>query len=207
MLLTIEGTAREFTPIKAFREAHDLPPEFGVAFFEPKDYSDLGRIDRAGAELNSVRVAVLATIPAKLPLEQWLTFAPELTRYFAAKLYEINPKVNLRPVEIEFAAAGFGDVCQAVIFALVRARRTLPPPFEMIYGEWLDSTMRVSQTRYTYRDWEVQIVTHAYGRAGLILYGAERTEYVQDSALGCPAEGFMAALLAEVAARIVESTR
>jgi hypothetical protein len=137
-----------------------------------------------------------------MPLQRWLTFAPELTRLFTNKLYEINPKVHLRDVEIEFAAAGFADVCQAVIFALLRAQGSPPPPFEAIYGEWLDSTVRVSQTVHTYRGWQVQIVTHAYGRAGLIVNRGDQIDYVQDATLGCPAEGFMAALLAEVAARI-----
>jgi hypothetical protein len=203
MLLNVDGAPRQFIPIKAFREAHDLPPEFGVAMFEPKDFSGLGRIDRAGAELNSVRAAVLAAIPVGLPLQAWLGFAPELTRLFTNKLYEINPKVHLHDVEIDFAAAGFADVCQAVIYAMLRARGAPPPPFEAIYGEWLDSTTRVSQTIHPYEGWQVQIVTHAYGRAGLVVQAQADTFYVQDSALGCPAEGYMASLLTEVGARIM----
>jgi hypothetical protein len=203
MHLTVDGAPRPFIPIKAFREAHDLPPEFGVALFEPKDFTGLGRIDRAGAELNSVRAAVLAAIPAALPLQAWLNFAPELTRLFTNKLYEINLRVNLHDVEIDFAAAGFADVCQTVIYAMLRARGAPPLPFEAIYGEWLDQTTRVSQTIHPYNDWQVQIVTHAYGRAGLIVRTETETFYVQDAALGCPAEGYMAALLADVAARIM----
>lgn len=203
MRLTVDGAPRHFIPIKTFREAHNLPPEFGAALFEPKDYSSLGRIDRAGAELNHVRAAVLAAIPPGLTLQAWLGFAPELTRLFTDKLYEINPKVKLHDVEIEFAAAGFADVCQAVIYAMLRARGAPPPPFEAIYGEWLDQSVRVSQTIHIYASWQVQIVTHAYGRAGLIVRAGAETYYVQDAALGCPAEGYMAALLAEVAARIM----
>lgn len=207
MRLTIDGESRPFTPIRAFREAYDLPPEFGVALFEPKDYTGLGRIDQAGAELNAVRAAVIAAIPARLTIQQWLGFIPELTRLFTNQLYAINPKVHLRDVEIEFAAAGFTDVCQAVIYAIIRARGADVPPFEAIYGAWLDQTARVSQTVHAYRDWQVQIVTHAYGRAGLIVRAGAETFYVQDAALSCPAEGFMAALLAEVAERIVASSR
>ncbi len=199
MHLTIDGHPRDFTPIKAFREAHHLPPEFGVGLFEPKDYSGLGRIDRAGADLNQVRAAVLAAIPAKLPRPQWLSFSEQITRQFTQQMYAINPVVQLHDVEIEFAAAGFSDVCNAVIYALVRGN---PPPFEAIYGQWLDDTVRVSQTMHAYGTWQVQIVTHAYGRAGLIVRRSAAVDYVQDSALGCPAEGFMAALLAEVGARI-----
>ncbi len=207
MRLTLDGALRAFTPIKAFREAHGLPPEFGVALFEPKDFTGLGRIDQVGAELNGVRAAVLAAIPPNLPLQQWLTFALELTRLFTKKLYEINPKVRLRDVEIEFAAAGFADVCQAVVYALLSARGAEPPSFEAIYGDWLDQSARVSQTVHRYDDWQVQIVTHAYGRAGLVVRAGDETYYVQDSSLGCPAEGYMMALLADVAARIRASAR
>jgi hypothetical protein len=207
MRLTIDGIARPFTPIRAFREAHKLPPEFGVALFEPKDFTGLGRIDQAGAELSAVRTAVLAAIPARLPIQQWLGFAPELTHYFTSQLYAINTKINLRDVEIEFAAAGFADVCQTVIYAIMRARGDDPPPFEAIYGAWLDQTARVSQTVHPYRGWQVQVITHAYGRAGLMVRAGAETFYVQDSALSCPAEGYMASLLAEVAARIVASSR
>ncbi len=201
MRLTIDGAPREFTPIKLFRQACDLPPEFGVSLFEPKDYTGLGRIDQAGAELNEVRAAVLAAIPPQLTVQQWLSFTPELTRLFTDRLYEINAKVRLHDVEIEFAAAGFADVCQALIYA--RLRDSNPPPFEAIYGAWLDQTVRVSQTVHLYRDWQVQIVTHAYGRAGMIVRRADQIDYVQDSSLGCPAEGYMAALLAEVAQHIL----
>lgn len=205
MRLTIDGAPRTFTPIRAFREAHGLPPAFGVALFEPKDYTGLGRIDQAGAELNAVRVAVLAAMPSKLAMREWLGFAPQLTARFVSQLYAINAKVQLRDVEIEFAAAGFADVCQAVIYALLRAQSGDAPPFEAIYGAWLDQTARVSQTIHEYGGWQIQIVTHAYGRAGLIVRDGAETSYVQDAALGCPAEGYMASLLAEVAARITAS--
>ncbi len=202
MRLTIDGSARDFTPIKQFRAAHNLPPEFGVALFEPKDYTGLGRIDHAGAELNSLRAAVIAALPSQSTPAQWIGFIPELTRRFTAQLYAINAQVKLRDVEIEFAAAGFADVCQALGYALFQPS---VPPFEAIYGRWLDDTTRVSQTIHTYGDWRIQIVTHAYGRAGLIVRADGASFYLQDSALGCPAEGFMAALLAEVAARVTAS--
>jgi len=207
MRLTIDGVPRTLTPIKSFRETYHLPAEFGVSLFEPKDYSGLGRIDQAGAELNSVRAAVLAAIPPDLTLQQWLSFIPELTRFFTDQLYAINAKVKLHDVEVEFAAAGFADVCQAVVYARLRARDGLPPPFEAIYGDWLDQTVRVSQTIHPYGGWRIQIVTHAYGRAGLIVQMGSDIAYVQDATLGCPAEGYMASLLAEVAARIMAVPR
>jgi hypothetical protein len=214
MILTIDGLPRRFTPIKAFREAQHLPPEFGVALFEPKDYTGLGRIDGAGAELNIVRAAVLDAIPARLVLPNALAFVADLTRLFTDQLYAINPKVRLHDVEIEFAAAGFANVLQGLIYALVRQRSLLahaqdsaPPSFEAVYGEWLDASARVSATIYPYQGWQVQIVTHAYGRAGLIVRMEAETHYLADSAIGCPAEGFMAALLAEAAAQLTAALR
>lgn len=204
MRLTVDGAARHFEPIKAFRQAHNLAPDFGVALFEPKDYSGLGRIDRAGTDLNHVRAAVLNAIPARMALRDWLLFIPELTDLFRRALEGINRKVGLHEVEIEYAAAGFADVCQAVVYARVRGADM---PFEVIYGAWLDQTARISQTIHFYGGWQVQIVTHAYGRAGMIVRDADETWYVSDSILGCPADGYMATLLAEVSARILASPK
>ncbi len=212
MRLTIEGQSHDFIPIKAFRARFDLPPEFGVASFEPKDYTGLGRIDRAGAELNTVRLAVLEAIPAQMPLQNWMAFLPELTALFRRKLYDINPHVGLKDVEIEFAVAGFGDVCQALLYAMLRAGAGgIPlPDFHQIYGEWLDSSVRIFGETYEYghagQTWRVRLVAHAYGRAGLIVDTGAETHYVYDPSLGCPAEGYMAALLSDVAERIIAAT-
>jgi hypothetical protein len=209
MRLTIDGKPREFIPIKAFRAEYGLPPTFGVALFEPKEWEGLGRIDRAGAELNSVRAAVLAALPAALPPSGWLAFLPDLSRRFEAKLWEINPQVGLKDVEIEFAVGGFSDVCQAMAYALLRAGAAgdPAPDFQQVYADWLDNSTRVfSQIHaYSYQGeaWQVQTVAHAYGRAGLRIQTPSTTHYVHDAALGCPAEGFMAALLAEVCGRML----
>ena len=205
MQLVIAGQRRDFIPIKDFRAEHGLPPEFGVAWFESKDYTGLGRIDRAGTELNTVRQAVLDAIPAHLPLQAWMAFVPELTRLFERKLYEINPQVGLKDVEVEFAVAGFADVCQALVYAGPRGGST--PDFRQLYADWLNSSARVFGEVYAYEHrgqrWQVRIATHAYGRAGLIVDTGEVTHYVHDPALGCPAEGFMASLLHEVASRLL----
>lgn len=204
MRLTIDGVLRSFEPIKTFRAAHNLPPEFGVALFEPKDYAGLGRIDQAGADLNAVRAVVLAAVPPGLSLREWMAFIPELTRLFVNNLYEINPRVNLHDVEIEFAAAGFADVCQAAVYAHLRGAA---PTFAAVYGEWLDASVRVSQAVHVYGAWQVHIVTHAYGRAGLIVDTGSVTYYIADAGLGCPAEGYMASLLADVFERIASAVR
>jgi hypothetical protein len=209
MQLLMDGELRTFTPIKTFRAAHDLPDTFRVAHFEPKDYTGLGRIDRAGAELNAVRQAVLSSLPASLSPQAWLAYVPTLRDLFAARLYEINPQVGLKDVEVEFAVAGFSDVCEAVAWAMLRAgaTHTAVPPFEQIYADWLNSTVRVSQAVHVYLHngaaWRVQIVNNAYGRIGLIVHTGESAHYVIDSALACPAEGYMLALLGEVAARML----
>lgn len=206
MQLIIEGETRQFVPIRLFRAQHELPEVFGVVLFEPKDYTGLGSIDRAGAELNAVRAAVLAAVPRGLPPSALLNGLDALQRLFRAQLHQINAAVGLHEVEIDFAAAGFGDMTQAYVYALMRARAAgdPPPPFEAVYGAWLNSTVRVSGLEHHYQMgdqvWSIRIVNHAYGRAGLIATLDGVTHYVHDPALGCPAEGFMAALLGEVAA-------
>lgn len=214
MQLTIDGVARQLIPIKDFRAAHNLPPEFGVAHFEPKEYAGLGRIDRAGAELNTVRAAMLDALPPSMPARGWLTFLPEYARLFETKLYEINAAVGLKDVEIEFAVAGLSDVCQALAYALLRGDRGgVQEPkifFARIYGEWLDNSLKVFSQVYPYahgdETWQVQIFAHAYGRAGLVVARPDATEYVYDPALGCPAEGFMSFLLGEIGARMGAAT-
>ena len=212
MHLLLEGKAHAFTPIKTFRVDHDLPSSFGVALFEPKDFTGLGSIDGAGAQLNIVREAVLNALPAQMNAANWLTFLPQLTALFKNELYGINDAVKLHDVEIDFAAGGFGDVCQAFAYALLRAHaENKPPPvFEAVYGDWLNSTARVSQTVYSYihheQEWHIHIVTHAYGRAGMIITTPDATYYVHDATIGCPAEGFMAALLKDVAERLIAAT-
>jgi len=208
LTLTIDGLSYTFTPVKDFRAAHNLPPEFGVSYFAPKDYSGLGRIDRAGAELNSVREAVLSALPEKIPAVQWLSVLPDLTQLFQNKLYEINPQVGLKDVEIEYAVSGFSDVCQAYAYALVRAHAAHQPTpdFRVVYTDWLSGTARIFAEEYPYlhqgQQWNIRIVAHSYGRIGLLIQAGETTHAVYDPALACPAEGFMTVLLGEVAARM-----
>lgn len=211
MKLLIDGERRVFVPLKQFRAEQHLPPAFSVALFEPKDFTGLGRIDQAGAALNRVREAVLAAFDALAPPQPppvWLAALPRLQAHFTDQLVSINAEVGLRAVEIEFAAAGFRDVCEALIFARVRAGTgATMPTFAAVYADWLDSTTRVSQTPHPYthdgHTWGVQVVTHAYGRAGLVVSAGEQTHYVADDTLGCPAEGFMLHLLAAVAERLL----
>lgn len=209
MRLTLNDHDYIFIPVKDFRAAHDLPSEFGVGLFEPKDYSGLGRIDNAGTALNTARAAMLEAIPAQLPLLRWSSFLPELTRLFEYQLRAINHQVGLKDVEIEYAVSGFSDALQAYLYALLNAHAThLPAPtFHTVYNNWLNSTARLFAQKYPFslagETANVQIIAHAYGRVGLLIHTASTTYAVYDPALACPAEGFMTTLLAEVAERMM----
>jgi hypothetical protein len=48
----------------------------------------------------------------------------------------------------------------------------------------------------------VRIIQCAYGRIGLVVDTEEQTYYIRDSALACPAEGFMAGLLEAVITKL-----
>ncbi len=209
--LMIDGISREFIPVKGFRAAHGLPPDFGAALFEPKDYTGLGRIDGANVALGTLRMIVLNAVRPALPLPSWLDEIDRLTALFESTLTAVNAEIGLREPEIGFAASGFADMLRAFAFAVLRAQTANQPlpTFESAYAEWLSSTARVSQTRHRYahrdEDWSVQIVNHAYGRVGLIVAMPAESAYVHDSTLACPAERYMRGLLTEVCARLISA--
>lgn len=211
MLLLIGNQHQEFIPIKTFRAQQGLASDFNIALFEPKDYEGLGRIDEAGSELNIVRQAVLEAIPNDLTLKGWIEFLPELSRLFQNKLDEINPQIHLRSVEIEYAVAGFHDVCQTLIYAMIRAMAAHEPlpRFEDVYQGWLDASVKISSTVHHYTHageiWPIQIVNNAYGRCGMIIWTDQATHYVYDNVVACPAEGFMIIVLKEVSAQILQA--
>lgn len=210
--LTLHGQAHAFTPIREYRLLYGLPPEFGVSTFEPKDYSGLASIEQAGAALNQVRDAVLEYV-AQMGAQPCapttlLNVLPRLTEFFRQQLYAINDQVQLKDVEIDYAVSGFDDVNQRLLYAMIQADAAKSPlaEFEVIYRAWLDDTVRLSSTvhRYEHRGeaWQVQIINHAYGRMGLLVRRGDELDYVYDSALACPAEGYMMRLLADVAAHL-----
>lgn len=212
MQLQVANDLHTFEPVKSFRINYQLPADFGVAMFEPKDYAGLGRIDQAGQELNIVRQSVLDAMPVEIPLHGWLDFIPSLCQLFENKLNEINPEIGLKSVEIEYAVSGFRDVLMTFVYAMLRARaaKEAPPAFKDVYFDWLSSTVRISSDTHHYIHegdiWAIQIVNHAYGRTGLVIWTPSSTHYVQDNAQGCPVEGFMSALMADVAQRITAAT-
>lgn len=208
MQLTIKGETHTLMPIRAFRDQFDLPESFGVNHFEPKDYTGLASIEHAAHQLNDVRESVLIALPEACPITEMLGLADLLTGVFLESLERINPAVGLKPEEIDFAVNGFRGVVEAVAVALVwaTARDESPPPFEAIYGRWLNESTRISATDHMYPhesgDFIVRIINTVYGRAGLMVQTRDAAYYVRDGSLACPAEGFMGALLGDVAAHL-----
>lgn len=204
--ITLNGQTHSLIPIRAFRAQHDLPQMFGVALFEPKDYTGLAALDQAGPELQRLRTSVLATVPAAPSRMDLLSAADRLQEVFEKELRAINPRIGLREPEIDFAVAGFGDVCRMWAYALIRGRGAAPD-FASVYGAWLNDSVRISTQEHAYthqgETWTIRILNAIYGRMGLEVTMPSETAYVADSVYTCPAEGFMAGLLQEVAERLV----
>ncbi|RMG89625.1 MAG: hypothetical protein D6712_01370 [Chloroflexi bacterium] len=209
MKLVIGGVERELQSIEAFRQAHNLPPNFNVNHFEPKDYSGLGSMEGAGAEMNSLYQAIIEAVPASLTLPELVSLVDELELLFRVRLYEINSVIGLRTAELEFAVAGFSDVLQSLVYAVAHAQAAGQPfpPFPAVYANWLNTTVRISANVYHYQHedkvWQVQVINNAYGRIGLMASCGDTTYYLYDPILACPAEGFMYRLLSDVGNRIL----
>jgi hypothetical protein len=210
-ILKLNGHAITLLDLTNFRQTYQLPPEFGITLFEHKDYTGLGRVDHSGMALHDLRAAVMGAIPAKLPVNDLLDFMPRLANLFRVKLYEINEAVGLRPVEVDFAAAGFEDIGQAFAYAVLHARasRTAMVEFVKIYQDWLDSTVRVAHTEYRYlyrnQQWQIQILSTAYGRIGLVIQTTEGTFHVRDTTYACPVANYMSGLMQEMMAAVYQA--
>ncbi len=209
--LIVDGKPRPFISIKTFREQYHLPAQFGVGSFQPKNWSGLGSIDSAASALIQLRDRVMGAVPTHLKPARLLSAADDISAVFLAALYEINPAVGLKPVEIDFAGAGFNDVLRAWVYALslysLKNDPSTVPDFRAVYMDWLNQSVRIASPVYEYavgdQVWGVQVIVHAYGRMGLLVARDEtHTDYVYDPALACPAEGFMATLLEHVCASI-----
>jgi len=209
LVFILDGHPHAFIPLSAARTALGLPSDFGVARFEPKDTFGLGSLDHSGAALPALHAAVLAATAAAGDPLAW---AAQVTAAFTDALRQNNAAIGLRESEITFAADSLSDVLRAWAYTLIRARltHTAPPPFAIVYHEWLMGTIRRSSTRHRFEHkhqvWNVQTVTHAYGRFGLIMEAVivpgdtGRILRIYDPALACPAEGFMTRLLEAVIA-------
>lgn len=210
MEFKIDGVIRQFIPLKTYREMYRLPPDFHINRFEAKIYAGLGSIESAATELATLRANILQRLPNYTQPQAWLNHQPPLQVIFREELLAINHVVGLHEPEVDFAMAGFGDVCHQWIYALIYAQATknTPPPFSAVYHDWLMNSLRVAQTRHAYiqadETWLIQVISHAYGRIGLqIQRGNEPiADYALDMRLACPAENFMDILLATVAEHI-----
>lgn len=204
MQLAIDGQRQTFIPLATFRSQRGLPPEFAVAYFEPKEWQGLGSMDGSGQALLQMRQQLLEAVPKTVPLTELIPQTQALTDCFHHELAAINSQIGLREVEVEFAVAGFADVIQSVAYTLIQLSHTHQHnlaqvknqfDFSSLYQNWLDASARVSATSHPYLNGEVlyqiQTVYNAYGRVGLKVIVADEVYYVSDPALACPATNYM----------------
>ncbi|MEM6529241.1 MAG: hypothetical protein AAF653_13165 [Chloroflexota bacterium] len=212
MQLTVDGASHRFIPIKAFRAQFGLPDDFSINLFQPKEWTGLGSIDRAGAALNTVRDNMVEAVPVAVAAADWPNCIANLANQFERELRAINPTVGLRDEEIDFAVNGFEDVCHAMSFAILRAKLTQTPlpSFAHVYYEWLDGTVSTGGSVYEYRHrevvWSIRLILHAYGRVGMAVQTPAAGYYVTDKRLACPAEGYMTGLLEAIAEKMMDAT-
>ena len=213
MILPVDGALQTFAPLASFRAAHGLPPDFGVGTFQPKPWEGLGSLEQAGAHLRPLHERTVAAVPASVPATDWLYRLSGVVEVFEAELRAANVNIGLREEEIAFAVNGFSHMCTALAYALARAHLTAgaQPTFDAVYRQWLHDSVTVGSTEYEYTHhgqlWRVQVISHIYGRVGLVVHAPTETHYLMDKSLACPAEGFMHNLLRAVAERIIAHTR
>lgn len=211
----LDGETHVPVPIATFRRAHALPKTFGVAHFQPKDFRGLASIEGAGASMQRLRDALLATLPATIAHPLLLTTCEELTRTFEQLLRGINVHIGLRESELGFAIAGFSDFLRGWTFALWHAHvnHQPAPSSAHVYAEWLAQSVRLEGTAHDYAHaggtWRVWVVHDLYGRAGLLIDTGTARHAVADPVYSCPANAFMQSLLCALAdalaARLVSS--
>jgi hypothetical protein len=208
MQFLVYRVPQEFVPISDFRDRYALPQHFGVSAFLPKDFTGLASIELAGDALKGVRQAVLDAIPESAPTQGWMGFNLRLQLRFQRALKRANEDIGLKPSEIQYAVAGFGDVIQAYLHLALRRRlQSLPPPgFASVYANWLNESIEVARLMYPYNYqgeiWLVRLVRNAYGRMGMLVQMQGADHYVYDAEQRCPAAGFMASMLEAAARRL-----
>lgn len=208
MKLIIDHVEHELIPIKDFREQYNLPESFGLAQFEPKSYEGLGSLDSAGAQMNQLREHVLQLIPESITIDTLIRFIDQLQFQFQSDLFGINEAISLKDVEVEFAVAGFGDVLRSMMYKMIsaKANQQKMPAFDGIYLGWINDSVRVSsqvhELDHAGTTWQIQVINHIYGRAGLQVNINGQIVYVADGTYMCPAEGFMYTLLKDICHKI-----
>jgi hypothetical protein len=210
MLLIIDGQPRVFVPIRQFRRLNQLPDDFGVPLFRWKENAAVSGFAHVQDNLHQVRAAVLRTLLQGKANLSWLSFALKLELVLRKRLLELTTESGLSLMEAEFTAACFGDLCSTYVHSCLRARaseRSIPY-FQSVYLDWLSETVRISQLVHCYVHegalWRIQVVTHVFGRVGLIVDTAEDVHYVEDNQEANPAARFLVSLLLEAATHIGE---
>lgn len=211
LTLTIDQTPRLLLPIKEFRRQFDLPENFGLKTFEKKDWEGRGMLNGSGESLSIVRRRITASIPDEMSLRSIMRDIDALAELFHQELLMANDHIGLRPLELDFAVAGFHDVLQSAGYQLIQLfQRHRDEPrrisdsfnFPELYQNWLDASVRLSNTVYQYKfggqNFLCQVINYPYGRVGLRVEVAGEIFYVLDTALACPAADFMEKLSREV---------
>lgn len=206
----IYGKARALTPIADFRAAHGLPQAFGVMLFEPSDTVPSALLPGAHAALDGVTQGVLGLLalpPKDNTLNTWLKTARVLADFLQFRLKQVNHTVGLPDADIDFTVGVFREVCESAVWAMFRADAGDMPTAELIYGEWLRDSVRVSPTVHVYdyagERWGVQVISTVYGRVGLVARLPGGVEVVSDPAYAHPAQAFIEALLDSVLTKIL----
>lgn len=208
MRLLIHGQHHELTPIRIFRAHYHLPDSFGVAQFEPKDFSGLGRLDQSPGVLARIEAEVLAAVPVGCTPSQWVDDVGRIVAVFEQALWRVNDMIGLRPAELGFAVAGLQNVLDDYAYAAVRSEllHQALPSFESIYYTWLNESVRVSAKAHEYihqgNTWQIQVITFAFGRIGLQVTTMQETHYLLDMVYACPADGFMQAFASAIVNRL-----
>ena len=206
MQLMIDNEPRNFVPIGDFRKQFDLPQAFGMQLYMHGDITMQGRIRRLQDEMQLARQDVLDALPEGMPLRGWVAFLPHLTRLFTDKLHEINTQLQMRREQIDQAVTAFNQVCQAFLYARIQSRGGEAPALEQVYQDWLNKSVQIAPQTHSYihngHVWAVQLVTHALGPCGLIVWTPDDTYYVADHVFACPVEPFLVDLLQEIARHI-----
>lgn len=220
MQLTLNGVAHPFIPLATFRAQWQLPEDFKLARFSPKDWTGLGSLEHGGPGLARLRQAVVRAVPGAVPLARLRDQVRALSGLFLSQLQLANADIGLREMEVDFAAAGFQDVMEATAMHLIQlshrhqhdlAQLQRDFDFETVYQAWLEAATRVFEQEHLYPyhglNFVVRVVHNPYGRIGLEVRQGQDTHYVADPALACPAAGYMHDLEAEVAAALCAALR
>ncbi|MFN8453615.1 MAG: hypothetical protein U0401_02910 [Anaerolineae bacterium] len=218
MQFMLHGQRYRPIPLQTFRLQQNLPDDFSVAYFEPKDWTGLGSINGCGQLLAGMRQNVLKAMPPTTKLPELFPLVEALTDLFHQELVTINPHIGLKEVEIEFAVAGLADILRGVAFKLIQLCQTYRSDlsqvqrnfdFEAVYQGWLDDSTRLSSVTHPYHHddatYQVQIVYNPYGRVGLKAQINGEIYYVGDMSLACPAASYMHELCGEIAAKMCEA--